>query len=83
MSTGGFEALSVARKLEETGIERGQAEAIAKAVQSGAGAGHEDLVKRADLDSAAAVLRADMYRAPWIQGVGIVAVVAALRFLPV
>ena len=38
------------------------------------------LVKRADLDSAVVVVRADMYRAPWIQGVGIVAVVAALRF---
>ena len=45
--------------------------------------GHEDLVKRADLDSVAAVQRADMYRAPWIQSVGIVAVVAGLRSLPV
>ena len=83
MSAGGFDALSVARELEGTGIERGQAEAIAKAVQSAAGAGDEDLVKRADLNSAVAVPRADMYRARWIQGVGIVAVVAALRFLPV
>ena len=46
------------------------------------GAGHEGLVKRADLESAVAVLRADVYRALWIQGAGIVAVVAALRFLP-
>ena len=79
MSAGGFDALSVARELEGTGIERGQAQAIAKAVRPAAGAGDEDLVKRADLDSAvsgcAAMLR--------IQGVGIVAVVAALRFLPV
>ena len=83
VSTDGFDALSVARELEGTGIERGQADAIAKAVQSAAGAGHEGLVKCADLDSAVAMLRADMYRALWIQGVGIVAVVAAVRFLPV
>ena len=53
MSASGFDALSVARKLEGTGIERGQAQAIAKAVRSAAEAGDEDLVKGADLDSAA------------------------------
>lgn len=37
MSTGGFDALSVARELEGTGIERGQAQAIAKAVLSAGG----------------------------------------------
>ena len=49
------------RELEGTGIERGQAEAIAKAVQSAAGAGHEGLVKRADLDSAVAVVAAHRF----------------------
>ncbi len=82
-SAGGFDALSVARASSRgTGIEHGQAQAIAKAVQSAGGAGHEDLDKRADLDSAVTVLRADMYRALWIQGVGIVAVVAAIWLLP-
>ena len=52
-------------------------------VLAAAGAGDEDLVKCADLDSALAALRADMCRAPWVQGMGIVAVVAALRLLPV
>ena len=80
---GGFDALSVARELAGTGIERGQADAISKAVRSAAGARDEDLVKRADLESAVAVVRADRCRALWLQGVGIVAVVAALRFLPV
>ena len=45
---------------------------VAKAVKSAVGAGHEDMVKRADLDSAVAVLRADTYRALRIQGVGAV-----------
>ena len=47
--------------------------------KSAAGAGHEDLVKRANLDSAVSG-RAVTLRS---QGVGIVAVVAAIRFLPV
>ncbi|MDD9982182.1 MAG: hypothetical protein OXU81_12630 [Gammaproteobacteria bacterium] len=48
-------------------IERGQVQAISKTIQSAAGAG-------ADLNSAVAVLRAEMYRALWNQGVGIVTV---------
>ena len=48
-------------------------------VQSAAEAGNEDLVKRADPDSAVSGRTVT----PRIQGVGIVAVVAALRFLPV
>ena len=83
MSAGSFDVLSVARELEGIGIERGQAQAIAKAVQSAGEAGREGLVKRADLKSAVAAPRADMYRALWIQGVSIVTVVAALRFPPV
>ena len=43
-SAGGFDALSVARELEGTGIESGQAESIAKVVQSAAGAGHDGLI---------------------------------------
>lgn len=54
-----------------TGIERGQAQAIARAVRSAAGARHEDLVERADLESAVAVLRADTDRALRSQGAGI------------
>ena len=79
MSASGFDALSVARELEGTGIERGQVQAIAEAVRSAAGAGDEDLVKRADLDSAVSGCAVTLR----IQGVGIVSVVAALRFLPV
>ena len=54
-----------------------------RAVRSAAGARHEDLVERADLESAVAVLRADTDRVLRSQGAGIVAVVAVLRFLPV
>jgi len=57
-------------------------DAIAKADQCPAGAGDEDLVRRAALDSAA-VPRSDQCRALWNLGVGIAAVVGAVRCLPV
>ena len=69
-----FDTLKAARELEAAGFERRQAEAIVS-VQREAG---EPLATRADLDTAVAVLRADIYRALWIQGVGIVAVVGGL-----
>lgn len=38
---------------------------------------------KADVTTAVAVLRADLYRALWIQGGAIVAILTALRFLPI
>ena len=67
---------------EKNTEQTSRTEAIARADPSVAGAGDEDLVRHAAPDSAA-VLRADKCRALWNQGAGIVAVVAALRFLPV
>ena len=83
VSVGGFHAQSVAREPEAAGIERGQAQAIARAIRSSAEARDEDLVKLADLESVVAVLRTDTDRALRSQGVGIVAAVAARRFLAV
>ena len=129
MSRDPFDTLDTSRDLEAAGIERPQAEAIARAIartgerlatkhdlerheastktgaersESTIKAGFErfqstmqadferfhstmqanferfQAVTKADL----ANLRADMYRALWIQGVGIVAIVTALEFLP-
>ena len=47
MSAGTFDTLSAARELEATGIERSQAEAIAKAIRDGQG----DLVTKDYLDA--------------------------------
>ena len=41
-------------------------------------ADRDELATKADL----AALRADMYRALWFQGGAIIAILAALRFLP-
>ncbi len=80
-----FDTLTAAQDLEAAGIERRQAEAIAKAINHG----DERAATKADLATAIAELkadnaslRADLYRALWIQGGAIVAILTALRFLP-
>ena len=71
MAASTFDTLSAAQDLEAAGIERKHAEAIAKVVDHG----DERAATKADLEAAIAGLRADLYRALWIQGVGIVAIV--------
>ena len=74
-----FDALDTARELKAAGFEPDQAEALAAQLRSAAGAGHGKLAAKTDL----AELRADLYRALWIQGGAIVAILTALRVLPV
>ena len=85
MTASTFDTLSAAQDLEAAGIERRQAEAIAKAINHG----DERAATKADLATAIAELkadnaslRADLYRALWIQGGAIVAILTALRFFP-
>ena len=78
-----FDSLTAAHDLEAAGFERRQAEALAKAMRDVAGADREEFATKADLTTAVAVLRADLYRALWIQGGAIVAILTALRFLPI
>ena len=56
MSAAAFDTLSVARDLEAAGLDRGPAEAIARAINHGG----ERAATKADLDSATAGLRADL-----------------------
>ena len=79
MTATNFDALQAAHDLEAAGIERRQAEAIAASMRDAAGADREQFATKADL----AELRADLYRALWIQGGAIVAILTALRFLPI
>ena len=74
MTASTFDTLTAARDLEEAGVERRQAEAIASAIRNGQG----ELATKADLETAVATIRADLYRALWIQGVGIVAIVGGI-----
>ena len=79
MTATSFNPLAVARDLKAAGIEAGHAEAIADAMRAAAVADHDALATKGDL----AALEGRMYRALWIQGAGIVAILAALRFLPI
>lgn len=69
-----FNPLAAARDLEAAGVDRKQVEALRQA----ATADRDEFATKAAL----AALEARMYRALWIQGAGIVAVLTALRFLP-
>lgn len=71
MSTAAFDTLTAVQNLEASGFERRQAEAIATAINHG----DERTATKADLDALESRIRADLYRALWIQGVGIVAVI--------
>ena len=84
-----FNPLEAARDLEAAGVERKQAEAHAEALRQAAIAGRDEFATKADLTELRAELRADlaglearMYRALWIQGGAIIAILTALRFLP-
>ena len=73
-----FDTLAATRDLEAAGIERRHAEAVIGVVR----ASRAGLATKADLDTGLAALRADIYRASWIQTGAIVgAVVAIVKFL--
>ena len=72
MTSPGFDTFSAARALETAGVERPQAEAIASAI------GHSgEYATKADL----VALESRMYRALWIQGGAVVAIITALNQL--
>ena len=79
-----FDALASARTLRDAGFDNRQAEAVAGVVRHGrAGLStREDLDNlEARMDARIAALRADIYRALWIQGAGIVATIAGLAVI--
>ena len=84
MSTSTFDTLDAMRRLEQAGMERAQAEATVETIREA----QAELATKADLRSdlaaleyslrsALSELRADLYRALWIQGAGIVAIIGA------
>ena len=84
MSTSTFDTLDAMRRLEQAGMERTQAEATVETIREA----QAELATKADLRSdlaaleyslrsALSELRADLYRALWIQGAGIVAIIGA------
>ena len=78
MDATAYNPLATARRLREAGFDQKQAETIADEVRSAATAGGDTLATKADVELAIAGLEARLYRALWVQGVGIVAVVGGL-----
>ncbi len=87
MATAVFDTLTAAETLRDAGIEAKQAAAIALTVNQAVG---DNVATKADLTAAVAELRAELSRALWIQGAGIVGVLGTLlaiataivKFLP-
>ena len=75
MAAAVFDSLTAAETLRDAGIEAEQAAASAHTVNQAAG---DNLATKADLTDAVAELRAELYRALWIQGAGIVGVLGTL-----
>ena len=73
-----FDTLAAAKALREAGFEDRQAEAVTGVVRHAVGADRDTLATKADLETGLASLRADIYRALWAQGAGLVAVMTAL-----
>ena len=87
-----FDTLAAAKALAQAGFEDRQAEAprrrggrLAGVVRHAVGADRDTLATKADLETGLAglradlnTLRADIYRALWAQGAGLVAVMTAL-----
>jgi len=85
-----FDTFSAARALEAAGVERSQAETIASAIaHTGELATKHDVRAlksdfsslKSDFKADLANLEARMYRALWIQGGAIVAILTALKLL--
>ena len=82
-TTAGFDTFAYARRLKEAGVSDEQAEAHAEAVRDAVTRGVAAKSDIAELLAEARAeirdLRADIYRALWIQGAGIVAVMIGIR----
>ncbi len=70
-----FDTLRIAQALKAAGFDDAQSEAIVSAIRESLG---ENVATKADLETGLAELRADIYRALWIQGAGLVMIIAAI-----
>ena len=81
MNTVAFDTHAAVKTLREAGADEAMAEAIVNTASAAAGAGREQLATKADLDTAIADLRADLYRALWMQGGALAAIILAAKLL--
>ena len=71
MSVATFDTLAAMRRLEAAGVDTAQAEAIIDTMRESAG----ELATKGDIAASEQRMTATLYRALWIQGAGIVAII--------
>ena len=72
MNAATFDTLSVARDLQNAGIERGHAEAHAEALRLAVNANRQELATKADLAEVCADLKADLLKVAITIAIGVV-----------
>ena len=78
-----FDTLSAARELEAAGMQPDQAAAIANQLRAAGTPDLAELATKADIKADIAALRAEFYRALWLQaGAIIAATVALVKLIP-
>ena len=80
MATAPFDTLRIAQALKAAGFDDNQSEAIVSAIRTSFG---DNIATKSDLETGLAELRADLYRALWIQGAGLVMIMTAFFSLAV
>ena len=83
MTAGAFNPLEASRDLEAAGIEAGHAEAIVEGMRRAVSADRDELATKADLAALEARMTPTLYRALRLQGGAVIAILTALRFLPI
>ena len=76
MATAPFDTLRIARALRDAGFDEKQSEAIVSAIQDSLG---QNVATKTDIS----VLRADIYRALWIQGGVLVSIMMGIATVAV
>ena len=72
MNAATFDTYAAVKTLREAGADEAMAEAIVNTASAAAGAGREQLATKADLETAIAGLRGELYRALWIQAAALI-----------
>ena len=78
MASTSFDTQAAVSALRDSGLDEGPAIAIVNTVRDAQSASLAEVATRADLEASVARLRADLYRALWIQGAGLVAIQIAI-----
>ena len=72
MNAATFDTYAAVKTLREAGADEAMAEAIVNTASAAAGADREQLATKADLETAIAGLRGELYRALWIQAAALI-----------